>query len=233
MSKKVCILGTSNTLKEAPFDDKSFEFWALNDMFTILPEKIATRWFQMHSRSEIEKSSEPAHKGRPSACLDWCRTSQIPVYMQQAYADIPASVEYPLKEVNAHFEAVTGTPTNLYTNTVAYEIALAWHEGYEEIHVYGVDMAVGSEYTKERISVVSWLWFCMGQGIKVVLPEGCDLFKNYFLYGYDEEKESDLLVKARAKSAEMDRQSKEFMKNYYLSLGAKDTWDFILRELGK
>jgi hypothetical protein len=57
--------------------------------------------------------------------------------------------------------------------------------------------------------------------------------KGYFLYGYDEKRESDLLVKARAKSAELAKNAAEFQKNYYLSLGAKDTWDFILRELGQ
>ena len=225
MSKKVCLLGTSNTLNQAPFNDKSFEFWALNDMFVTLPEGLATRWFEFHDRKTHE-----THKPRGDSnisYLDWFRSATIPVYMQEHFEDIPASIKYPLETMVEHFGR------QYFKSTLDYMMALALYEGFEEIHLYGVNMADNIEYAHQRPSMEYWIGRAEGMGVKVVLPEGCDLMKGYFRYGYDEERESDLLIKARTKSAELDRQSKEFMKNYYLSLGAKDTWDFILRELGQ
>lgn len=224
MSKKVCLLGTSNTLNQAPINDKSFEFWALNDMYEMIPTANISRWFELHTRREQEKVISARASG---GYLDGLRSLTMPVYMQDKYEDIPTSIKYPLEDVIAHFGR------QYFKSTLDYMIALALYEGFEEIHIYGVNMADSIEYAHQRPSMEYWIGRAEGMGVKVVLPEGCDLLKAYFRYGYDEERESDLLVKARTKSAELDRQSKEFMKNYYLSLGAKDTWNFILRELGQ
>ena len=224
MSKKVCLLGTSNTLKEAPLSDKSFEFWALNDMFSMIPKGVATRWFEIHSKKAREKHTP---RGADISYLEGLASLNVPIYMQEQCQDIPTSIKYPRAEMVEHFGR------QYFKSTLDYMIALALYEGFEEIHIYGVNMAYAEEYAHQKPSMEYWIGRAEGMGVKVVLPEGCDLLKGYFQYGYDEEKESDLLIKARTKSAELDRQGKEFMKNYYLSLGAKDTWDFILRELGQ
>ncbi|MGE5404617.1 MAG: hypothetical protein ACM3PP_06725 [Candidatus Saccharibacteria bacterium] len=222
-SKKVCLLGTSNTLKLAPLGDRSFEFWALNDMYDVVPVEMIDRWFDIHGRSthesHVSRASETRH-------IDGLRALTMPVYMQERFEDIPASVKYPLEEIIAHFNR------QYFKSTLDYMLALALYEGFEEIHIYGVDMAAGSEYSHQKPSLEYWIGRAEGMGVKVVLPAGSDLLKAYFRYGYDEEKEGDLLIKARAKSAELAKNAAEFQKNYYLSLGAKDTWDFVLREFG-
>jgi hypothetical protein len=222
MNKKVCLLGTSNTLKEAPFKDKSFEFWALNDMYAMIPKENITRWFEMHKREFIDvyhaRISGKSH-------IEELRNLKIPIYMQEEHEDIPTSIKYPLEEMIKHFKR------DYFQSTLDYMMAFALYEGFEKIHIYGVNMAINEEYVYQRASMSYWIGRAESMGVNVVLPKGCDLLKQYFRYGYEAEKESDLLIKARAKSAELDLQSKEFMKNYYLSLGAKDTWDFILREL--
>jgi len=224
MSKKVCLLGTSNTLKEAPIHDKSFEFWALNDMFAVIPEGIATRWFEIHTRNNIEICHT---RNAAIDYLGWFQKSTIPVYMQEKFDDIPASIKYPLEEITKYFGR------QYFKSSLDYMMALALYEGFEEIHVYGVNMAVGDEYAYQKPSMEYWIGRAEGMGVKVVLPAGCDLMKGYFRYGYDEQKETDLLIKAQSKNAELARQAAEYQKNYYLSMGAKDTWDFILRELGQ
>lgn len=216
------MLGTSNTLKEAPFGDKSFEFWALNDMYAMIPTDNITRWFDIHLRHRID-----VYHARVSGKnhIEELKALTIPIYMQEQHDDIPTSVKYPLEEMIKHFGR------DYFQSTLDFMIALALHEGFNEIHIYGVNMAVNEEYAYQRPSMTYWLGRAEGMGVKIVLPEGCDILKQYFRYGYEEQKERDLLIKARAKSAELDRQAKEFMKNYYLATGAKDTWDFILREL--
>ncbi len=224
MSKKVCLLGTSNTLSQAPLSDTSFEHWALNDMYAVIPMANITRWFEIHGREFLNVYRA---RGTSQNHIDALRALTVPIYMQEQHADIPSSVKYPLEEMIAHFGR------QYFKSTLDYMMALALYEGFKEIHLYGVNMADNLEYVHQRPSMEYWIGRAEGMGVKVVLPEGCDLLKGYFLYGYDEKRESDLLVKARAKSAELAKNAAEFQKNYYLSLGAKDTWDFILRELGQ
>lgn len=218
--KKVCLLGTSNTWKQAPFGDTSIEIWALNDMYDIVDVARISRWFEIHGAESIAQSrsriTDLSHE-------DELKKLAMPVYMQDV-CGIPSSVRYPLEEIAGKFR-------QFFKSTLDYMIALALFEGYEEIHIYGVDMSDNEEYRNQRASMLYWIGRAEGMGVNIVLPEGCDLMKSYFRYGYDDEKQDDLIVKAKAKSAELDRNSKEFMKNYYLSLGAKDTWDFILREI--
>lgn len=219
-------MGTSNTLKEAPINDKSFEFWALNDMY-ILPEgQAATRWFDIHGR-RVQEAHVPRGGAPGMTHLQGLKSLTVPVYMQEHFEEIPSSVKYPLEEMVKHFGR------QYFKSTLDYMMALALYEGFKEIHLYGVNMADSIEYAHQRPSMEYWIGRAEGMGVKVVLPEGCDLLKGYFRYGYDEEKESDLIIKANAKIAELTKNAAEFQKNYYLSLGAKDTWEFILRELGQ
>ena len=69
-------------------------------------------------------------------------------------------------------------------------LALAIHEGFEEIHVYGVDMAVDTEYHHQRPSCEFFLGLAAGMGIKIFVPDTADLLKTRFLYGFDEPKET-------------------------------------------
>lgn len=222
MTKKVCILGTASTLKEAPFNDNTLEFWALGDMFGSVPMQKISRWFEIHSREENDKH---IIRYTNQSQIEALKSLTIPVYMQEHYRDIPASIPYPLEEMANQYR-------DLFRSTVDYMMALAIHENYDEIHMYGINMSTDGEYASQRPSLYYWLGQAEGRGIKIFLPAGCDLLKAYFRYGYDEEKENDLLIKARSKSAELAKNAAEFQKNYYLSLGAKDTWDFIQRELG-
>lgn len=193
----------------------------------ILPEgQAATRWFEIHSR-RAQEAHTPRGGAPGTTHLQGLKSLAIPIYMQEQHNDIPASVKYPLDEMVKHFGR------QYFKSTLDYMMALALYEGFEEIHLYGVNMADNIEYAHQRPSMEYWIGRAEGMGVKVALPEGCDLMKSYFRYGYDEEKESDLLIKARTKSAELAKNAAEFQKNYYLSLGAKDSWEFILRELGQ
>lgn len=219
--KKLLILGTSNSLQYAPLDDPSFEIWALNDMFTLIPK--ADRWFEIHTRYEIERLRCRNSKVN---YLGWLQTTEIPVYMQEVHADIPASVKYPLEEMMRKFN------TRMFGSTVDYEMALALSEGYKEIHIYGVDMAVNAEYHEQRPSLYFWLGIALGMGVKIFLPESCDLLKGYFMYGYEEKKQTEFTKKANDRIKYYDNHAVEFLKNYYVAMGSKEAWEDILKETG-
>ena len=84
---------------------------------------------------------------------------------------------YPIKEVMEKFGS------RYFTNSISYMIALAMYKGYSEINLYGVDMDMGTEYIYERPSVMYWIGFARGKGVKVTIASGTD--DPYFLYGYE------------------------------------------------
>ena len=68
------------------------------------------------------------------------------------------------------------------SSSIAYELALAIAEGFEEIHLYGVDLTTEAEYAWQKPGVEFLLGYADGYGTKVVLPGNCPLLKGA-LYG--------------------------------------------------
>ena len=188
---KLAIIGCSDTNKNAPFNKTNeFEFWGVNNLFTNMGDKPWTRWFEIH---HIEKN--PVHgmwerrgkidfRGMPvDQYLRHLQSMNIPIYMRAPCELVPNAVLYPIKEILSAFG-------DYFTNTVSYMLALGLLEGhYEEIHVYGVDMAVDSEYFWQRPSCEYFLGIAAGRGVKIVMPDECDLLKTRFLYGFDDKME--------------------------------------------
>lgn len=88
---------------------------------------------------------------------------------------------YPLEKVIEFFG------TDYFSNTVDYAIALAIYEGYTEIDLYGINMAVGSEYEFEKPGVDFWCGVAIGKGVKVTVHGNRSMImktKDGLLYGY-------------------------------------------------
>lgn len=64
-----------------------------------------------------------------------------------------------------------------FDSSIAYEIALAIHEGFKEIMVVGVDLNTQGEYVWQRSGVSYLLGLAQGRGITVVLPDNCPLLQ--------------------------------------------------------
>ena len=192
--KKVAVLGFTESWRLAPFGDPSWEIWGLNELYMLIPRW--TRWFELHRREIYE-----ADKNRVSDHVERLKAMTVPVYMQQRWEDIPQSTPYPLDEVIRRF----GDPTRPYlTNSISYMIALAMLEGFEEIGVYGVDMAHDTEYSSQRPSCEYYVGYARGMGIKVTIPPQSDLLKAVFLYGYQDLEEAAFHAKLRARRDEMN-----------------------------
>ena len=102
--------------------------------------------------------------------------------MQRPNPLVPNAVQYPIQEVIQNMG-------NYFTNTISYELALAIVEGFKEIHIVGVDMAVDTEYFHQRPSCEYFLGVALGRGIKLWMPNNCDLLKTRFLYAFHEHME--------------------------------------------
>ena len=113
----------------APFDDKGKDFWLFNEAATQDFAKKVDAVFQMHS-PEIFLNKANLNDKKHS---DWIQKPHpFPIYMQEAYPECPAAVEYPLEEVAAdvfkgmHKKRLDGTLEEIkyLTSSVAYAITI-------------------------------------------------------------------------------------------------------------
>jgi len=171
--KKICIVGFAPGRQMAPFDDPSFEFWGVNEMYMATDVKKIDVLFELHDYKWICEGK------RFKTHIDWLRKATIPIMMQQHFNDIPCSVPFPRKVLEEKYGAY-------FTNTISWEIALAMHIGVDEIHIYGVNMATDIEYQSQRPSCEYYIGLAVGRGIKVYIPPESDLLKCFYQYGFED-----------------------------------------------
>lgn len=184
--RKVAIVGfapSSMVDVRAYFGDPEFEIWGINQLYVVFPamQKHATRWFQIHPRSEynIALRDHDHHEwlagGSPNP-----HKNTFPIYMQQKEPDIPMSIPYPKNEILKKFG-------RYFTNTISWQIALAIYEGFESIYIFGVDMATDAEYREQRPSCEFFIGWARALGIQVYIPEKSDLCKTAWLYPFEDD----------------------------------------------
>jgi hypothetical protein len=149
----------------------------------------------MHSRGPMVDGWK-SHKTNKEH-MEGLRSMECPVYMQEKFEDIPSSVAYPLEQMIREFG-------QYFTNSISYMLALAIHEGFEEIHIYGVDMAWMGEYSGQRPSCEYFIGIAIGRGIRIHIPDQSDLLKARFFYGYGQESEDLFKKKLKQILADLD-----------------------------
>ena len=210
--KKVCIVGFCETSRElTPYEDPEFEIWGLNRGCLFMPITFqVTRWFEMHGEHIV--SWQNRRPGRHVDWLnqfpgpvymheqyDWCQKSvayplkemaeffgkdlfRIGHLVKTGRQSSSGNGEVEEMVVDGPQDMVDTTGEPYLTSSIAYELAMAIYEGFEEIHLYGVDLVTDAEYAWQKPGVEFLLGFAMGQGIRVVLPINCPLLKGT-LYG--------------------------------------------------
>ena len=189
---KVAIVGCADSKDEVVFTDPDCEFWGVNNLHLSMPGPWS-RWFDLHTfrhdgnqwlrRGDADFRKQPIDKYLQSVQL-----LDIPVYMQAANPIVTNAVIYPINEILARFG-------NYFTNTISYMIVFAIAEGFKEIQIMGVDMAVDSEYRWQRPSCEYFIGLARGMGITVSLPDSCDLLKTRYLYAFHEVREMQFNTK--------------------------------------
>jgi hypothetical protein len=176
---KVAIIGTSSHRRLAPFDDDSFEIWGINDTYNSNDVTRWDRWFQLHNRKFYDGGIDRARF--KEMCAEYAKWD-CPVYLVEKHKNIPQSIVFPFMKLVEKYG-------DYFNNTISWLIAFAIDEGFEEIHIYGVDMAQNTEYGGQRPSCEYFIGLARGMGIKVVLPKQSGLLKAKFLYGIEAERE--------------------------------------------
>jgi len=194
---KIGICGTGDTLIEAPFDDPSWTLWTCG----LGADDIYTRWdrhFQLH---DLKRLCVGHMRIKPEAALhhiNWLKTVAPPkiVMMQKAYDAIPASERYPIEEVQAHFGEILidRGSESFFRCMPAYMLAWAIMQKPDEIGCWGVDVTGEREYADQRPNVTYFIGWARGAGIPVRLPQMGSLCRSQYMYGYDDQRESKMLL---------------------------------------
>lgn len=159
---KVAIVGLSPASHDlAPWDDPSWKKWGLpwDEGYWVRLD----RCFEMHDMRLLESE----HCKRPSGYMDRL-LSLDNLYMQHSYW--PGARRFP-------FEEVAQTTGPYWNSSIAYMLAMAIHEGAEEIGIYGVDMKGEDEYGYQRPNMEYLIGLARGKGIKVHIPDSSPLCK--------------------------------------------------------
>jgi hypothetical protein len=202
---KVAIIGAGQGKAYAPYREDEWEVWGLNAVPTTdhLGMLRCDRWFEMHTIAAQNQKD-----------MTWIRRCPVPLYMvpsattQWALNEFnPQQVRYPLERIEKHFGV------SYFACSFAYQMALAIHEKFEEIGLFGVELCYGTERERsvEWANVSWWLGVAQGLGVKIHLPPGSHLGRHDFRYGieYDQEKTAVERYVALMRKVDAQRQTEE------------------------
>jgi hypothetical protein len=202
---KVVILGTAQTMKDAPFHDESFDIWAVGTAVTHGKQAVP----------RIDVIFEIHQKHRWDMRMGIYNDRKCPVVMQKHFEEIPESIEYPYDHVINTYGKLghDGRQRAYMTCSISWMTALAIELGYKEIHYYGVHMATTSEYSFEMPSCEYWIGIAEGKGITCYIPPGADMVKANRHYGYEEPSELEKRLKFHLKDMKQKRVQAERQAN--------------------
>lgn len=170
--KVVAIAGKAPTTRDFPnHEPDSVEIWGLSDGYKQL-RRHPDRWFEIHTPDPdgVYRGFTDWKEGGAEQHLAWLMDCGIPVYTNKVDDRIPTSIAFPYGEIGARYRPY-------WTSTVAYMLSLAAYEGVDEIHLWGVEMAAGTEYDHQRPGAEYWLGILEAQGCAVYIPDCSPLLK--------------------------------------------------------
>lgn len=119
------------------------------------------------------------------------------------FAQVPGARRFPIREIQRAFP-INGEPNRWFVEQAGMMIAKAAHEGYQHIILNGIGAQTGYEFERAHRSILYWLAFARGRGIRVTI-EGPSIYHTpsqiyaYEKFNYDE------LEEARAERRERER----------------------------
>lgn len=171
MRKRIALVGYGPSGKEAPFRDKRWECWGLNNLHEQMEGVKFARWFQLHRWNWLANTwSEPFERHRK-----WLKKQSMPVYVwdtKEWRSDAPSCLKYPKAKV----EALT-SHGYYHTWSMDWMLALAVYMHPPEIHCFGFQGLVG-EPMRAGQSSEYWMGVAEGRGIPVTVHGENEFFKN-------------------------------------------------------
>lgn len=172
--RRVRLLGKGLGWELCPDRQPGWELWGLNGL--LFANKKLDRIFMMDILDEMP--SVKSGTWELQDVIEQANKLKIRLVGPYKYDEIPTSEAYPIDEAIREF----GIP--YFNNTIAFMIAYALLHGVEELQIWGINQASGTEYFYEKGCVEYWLGIASGMGVKVsVHGKHSELLTNKDRYG--------------------------------------------------
>lgn len=196
--KTLVIMGShSKTVNLFDWSRTDCEIWLFNEAANARNEKGKLRYpkcdavFQMHHEAIWRNPKNRIDINH----YKWLSSGNTPpIYMQEAYPDVPKAIRFPFEEVLTLIKnvqmVVNGQEKQFqyFTSSPDYALALAtylckYKKRYQKIEIWGIELETESEiYFSQRTGFGFWLGYLAALGITVVYNGG--IF-NEPMYGYE------------------------------------------------
>lgn len=173
-ARKIAIVGTADSMSEAPYEDESWEIWTMSVALTFPALKRADRYYEMHGPDYFEQDK----------VMERLKKVERPLYMLKEHPGLSTSVAFPKDELMAEFGNLLGF--RFYTSSVAWLIAHAIYEGADYISLFGIHMRADEEYGKQLAACCYWIGIAEGRGIACYSTERSAICRTKTLYGYED-----------------------------------------------
>lgn len=165
--RRVNIIGLGYGWRDAPYNDG--EVWGITSLVLKRPEVdmvIDMNVYDDLRWGEVEKEKN-------DSVLVLCEKNEI------EYVGLH---NYPIGKIQKSF------PTDYFTSTIDYAISLALHMNFDEIYLYGVNLAFGTDYEYLKAGADFWCGVAMGRNVKLVVHgehSAIMVTHDGMMYGYD------------------------------------------------
>lgn len=202
-------------LKYFDWKRKDCDIWMFNEAPNV---KIDGKLMYPHTDALFQLHHEAIWKNPKNRSdekhYEWLKSGETPpVYMQEAYKEVPKSLRYPIESVLSLTQNVQVVidgkekAFKYFSSSPEYALALAAEmykkgKGYKRVEVWGIELEHESEYVYQRTGFAFWSGYLAGLGINLVL------YNSIFdapMYGY----EGDLAISSEFLERRIDDLTKE------------------------
>ena len=173
MSKIVQLCGRAPVVARPP--DLGCERWIVGAAFDEHMGTAYTRVFDVHDPDWIRQR-------RPDA-LAWYASQDRPVYLREPMDEVAHAEIYPRARIN---DIVGNRGACAISSSIDQMMALAYCEGFDEIHLCGVRLISVEEWLTQRECLAYWIGRCEASGIEVETDPVSALCAPEVLYGFNE-----------------------------------------------
>lgn len=157
-----------------PPDIDGAERWIIGSAYHEHVGTAYTRVFDVHAFDFIQS--------RRMDAWAFYASQDKPVYLIERTPEIPSSVTYPRRAL----DAFGPRGTNAISSTVDHMMALALLEGFTDIHLCGVRLISIEEWVSQRECLAYWIGRCDERGVNLITDPVAALCTPEVVYGFGE-----------------------------------------------
>lgn len=166
---KIALVGTASNWKETPFQDPSWQVWAISGLWPEIPR--IDRLYDIHKRIVTEEKP---------GFIEFANSLEENWVIQGKNPKYPKARAYP---VDLYIQKHGREP---FASSCAWMLAEAIAQEPEVIGLWGFNMTAESEYGHQKPGVRQLIGYAQAKGIEIVTPPGSELMLLPWMYGFEE-----------------------------------------------